>query len=181
MLNWLVSHSLKFRGIVIALACLVVAYGAFVASRTKLDVFPEFAPPMLVVQTEAPGLSPEQVEALVTRPLETALNGTPLLASIRSESIQGLSAITTTFDERADIYRVRQMAGERLNETAAQLPTGVKAPKMGPLSSASLRRHARRWNSAPSPTGRCARVCSPCPASRRWTSSAVKCASSKSR
>ena len=137
MLNWLVSHSLKFRGIVIALACLVVAYGAFVASRTKLDVFPEFAPPMLVVQTEAPGLSPEQVEALVTRPLETALNGTPLLASIRSESIQGLSAITTTFDERADIYRVRQMAGERLNETAAQLPTGVKAPKMGPLTSST--------------------------------------------
>ena len=137
MLNWLVSHSLKFRGIVIALACLVVAYGAFVASRTKLDVFPEFAPPMLVVQTEAPGLSPEQVEALVTRPLETALNGTPQLASIRSESIQGLSAITLTFDERADIYRVRQMAGERLNETAAQLPTGVKAPKMGPLTSST--------------------------------------------
>jgi len=137
MLNWLVSHSLKFRGVVIALAALVVGYGAFVASRTKLDVFPEFAPPMVVVQTEAPGLSPHQVEALVTRPLETALNGTPQLASIRSESIQGLSAITLTFDDRADIYRVRQMAGERINEAAAQLPSGVKAPKMGPLTSST--------------------------------------------
>jgi len=137
MLNWLVSHSLKFRGVVITLAALVVAYGAFVASRTKLDVFPEFAPPMVVVQTEAPGLSPEQVEALVTRPLETALNGTPQLAAIRSESIQGLSAVTLTFDDRADIYRVRQMAGERINEAASQLPAGVKAPKMGPLTSST--------------------------------------------
>ena len=110
MLNWLVSHSLRFRGVVIALACLVVGYGLWIASRTKLDVFPEFAPPMVVVQTEAPGLSPEQVEALVTRPLETALNGTPQLAAIRSESIQGLSAITLTFADGAEIYRVRQMA-----------------------------------------------------------------------
>jgi len=137
MLNWLVSHSLRFRGVVIALAALVICYGTFVASRTKLDVFPEFAPPMVVVQTEAPGLSPEQVEALVTRPLETALNGTPQLAAIRSESIQGLSAITLTFDDRADIYRVRQLASERLAEAAAQLPSGIKAPKMGPLTSST--------------------------------------------
>jgi CzcA family heavy metal efflux pump len=137
MLNWLVSHSLRFRGVVIALACLIVGYGLWIASRTKLDVFPEFAPPMVVVQTEAPGLSPEQVEALVTRPLESALNGTPQLAAIRSESIQGLSAITLTFDDRADIYRVRQMASERLNEAAAQFPAGVKAPKMGPLTSST--------------------------------------------
>ena len=137
MLNWLVSHSLRFRGVVIALACLIVGYGLWIASRTKLDVFPEFAPPMVVVQTEAPGLSPEQVEALVTRPLESALNGTPQLAAIRSESIQGLSAITLTFADGADIYRVRQMASERLNEAAAQFPAGVKAPKMGPLTSST--------------------------------------------
>jgi Cu/Ag efflux pump CusA len=172
MLNWLVSHSLKFRGVVIALAALVICYGAFVASRTKLDVFPEFAPPMVVVQTEAPGLSPEQVEALVTRPLETELNGTPQLASIRSESIQGLSAITLTFDDRADIYRVRQMAGERLNEAAVQLPVGVKAPKMGPLTSSTSMAltfdyfrealadgtpHVRRLDAAPAPARRARR------------------------
>src|SRR5512136_892612 len=137
MLNWLVSHSLRFRAVVIALALAVVAYGVFTAARTKLDVFPEFAPPMVVIQTEAPGFSPGQVEALVTRPLETALNGTPQLASIRSESIQGLSAITLTFDERADIYRVRQLANERLSEAASWFPAGVRAPRMGPLTSST--------------------------------------------
>lgn len=137
MLTWLVSHSLRFRGVVIALAVAVLGYGAFIAARTKLDVFPEFAPPMVVIQTEAPGFSPEQVEALVTRPLETALNGTPQLASIRSESIQGLSAITLTFEERADIYRVRQLASERLSEAASRLPAGIGAPRMGPLTSST--------------------------------------------
>lgn len=137
MLNWLVSHSLRFRGVVLALAGLVAIHGVFVASRTALDVFPEFAPPMVVVQTEAPGFSPEQVEALVTRPLEVALNGTPQLAAIRSESIQGLSALTLTFDDRADIFRIRQLAGERIQQAATQLPAGVRAPKMGPLTSST--------------------------------------------
>jgi CzcA family heavy metal efflux pump len=137
MLTWLVSHSLRFRGVVITLAVAIIGYGVFIASRTKLDVFPEFAPPMVVIQTEAPGFSPMQVEALVTRPLETALNGTPQLASIRSESIQGLSAITLTFDERADIYRVRQLASERLSEAASRFPAGVRAPRMGPLTSST--------------------------------------------
>lgn len=137
MLHWLISASLRLRGVVIAIAALVVAYGIFVAARTKLDVFPEFAPPMVVIQTEAPGLSAEQVEALVTRPLETALNGTPQLAALRSESIQGLSAITATFADRADIFRVRQLVSERLAEGGAQLPAGVRAPKMGPLTSST--------------------------------------------
>lgn len=137
MLHWLISASLRLRGVVIALALLVTAYGIFVASRTKLDVFPEFAPPMVVIQTEAPGLSAEQVEALVTRPLETALNGTPQLAALRSESIQGLSAITATFADKADIFRVRQLVSERLAEGAGQLPAGVRAPKMGPLTSST--------------------------------------------
>jgi len=75
MLSWLVAHSLRFRWVVITLAGAVIGYGAFTASRTKLDVFPEFAPPMVVIQTEAPGFSPVQVEALVTRPLETAPPG----------------------------------------------------------------------------------------------------------
>jgi CzcA family heavy metal efflux pump len=137
MLNWLVSHSLRFRNVVIALAAVVIGYGTFTASRAKLDVFPEFAPPMVVIQTEAPGFSPEQVEALVTLPLETALNGTPRLANIRSESIQGLSALTLTFDDRADVYRVRQLTRERLSEAASQLPTGVRTPRMGPLTSST--------------------------------------------
>lgn len=137
MLNWIVSHALRFHWVVITLAAAVIGYGAFTASRTKLDVFPEFAPPMVVIQTEAPGFSPEQVEALVTLPLEMALNGTPQLANIRSESIQGLSALTLTFEDRADIYRVRQLTSERLSEAAARLPAGVKTPRMGPLTSST--------------------------------------------
>ena len=139
MLFWIVSHSLRFRGIVLALALALLGYGSFVAWHSRLDVFPEFAPPMVVVQTEAPGFSPAQVEALVTRPLETALNGTPQLANIRSESIQGLSVITLTFDEHADIYRVRQLTRERLSEAVPLLPAGTQASRMGPLiSSTSL-------------------------------------------
>ncbi len=139
MLHWLISASLRLRGVVIALALIVTGYGVFVALRTKLDVFPEFAPPMVIIQTEAPGLSAEQVEVLVTRPLEAALSGTPQLDTLRSASTQGLSAITTSFADEADILRVRQFVSERLAEGASQLPAGVRAPRMGPLiSSTSL-------------------------------------------
>src|SRR6266513_856549 len=107
MLKGIVQFSLRFRGVIIVLACVVVAYGLNVAAHTKLDVFPEFPPPQVVIQTEAPGLSPEEVEALVTHPIENSINGAPDLNVIRSQSIQGLSAITAVFGERADIYRVR--------------------------------------------------------------------------
>ncbi len=137
MLQHLVRFSLRFRGVVIALACIVVAYGLYVATRTKLDVFPEFAPPQIVIQTEAPGLSAQQVEALVTRPVENALNGTPQLESMRSQSIQGLSAVTVVFSDSTDIFRIRQLVSERLVEVAGQLPHGVKAPRMGALTSST--------------------------------------------
>jgi CzcA family heavy metal efflux pump len=138
MLNTLVSFSVRFRGVVIALACLLLAYGVQVARRAQLDVFPDFAPPQVVVQTESPGLSPEQVEALVTRPVENALNGAGGLESIRSESIQGLSIVTVVFKEGTDVLVARQMLSERLVETAARLPVGVKTPKMTPLTSATM-------------------------------------------
>src|SRR6266567_3443038 len=137
MLKRLVQFSLQFRGVIILLACVLVAYGLYVAAHTKLDVFPEFAPPQVVIQTEAPGLSPEEVEALVTRPIENSINGAPELISIRSQSIQGLSAITAVFGGRADVFRVRQTVSERLTQLAGLLPQGVKAPKMGPLTSST--------------------------------------------
>jgi len=137
MLQRIVQFSLRYRGVVIVLGCVAVAYGLYVAARSKLDVFPEFAPPQVVIQTEAPGLSPEEVEALVTRPVEYSINGAPDLMSIRSESIQGLSAITAVFSDHADVYRVRQMVSERLSQTAGLLPQGVKSPKMGPLTSST--------------------------------------------
>jgi len=137
MLNRLVSLSLRYRGIVAALALAVVAYGVYVAGHTRMDVFPEFAPPMVVIQTEAPGLSPEQVEVLVTRPVENAINGVPRLASIRSQSIQGHSAVTAIFEDNADVFQARQMISERLIEVTDHLPLGVRAPKMGPLTSST--------------------------------------------
>ena len=138
MLTTLVSFSLRFRGVVIALACVLVGYGLHVVGRAKLDVLPDFAPPQVVVQTESPGLSPEQVEALVTQPVESALNGASALESIRSESIQGLSIVTVVFKDGTDPLVARQMLSERLVETTGRLPLGVKSPKMTPLTSATM-------------------------------------------
>ena len=138
MLHSIIQLSLRFRGIVVALSCLVFAYGVFVATRAKLDVFPDFAPPQVTIQTEAPGLSPEQVEVLVTRPVETAVNGLGNLESLRSESIQGLSIITVVFKEGTPILPARQTVAEKLGETSSLLPVGVRAPKMSPLTSATM-------------------------------------------
>ena len=137
MLRWLVDYSLRFRGVVIALGAMVFAYGLYTASRSKLDVFPEFAPPQVVIQTEAAGLSPEQVEQLVTRPIETAVNGVANLEAIRSQSIQGLSIIAAVFADRTDIFQARQMVSERLIEVASRIPQGAGPPAMAPLTSAT--------------------------------------------
>src|SRR5579871_618723 len=104
MLNRIVHFSLKFRGVVVTLACVLVGYGIFVAAHSKLDVLPNFVPPEVVVETEAPGLSPEQVEVLVTKPLESTINGLVNMSSLRSESISGLSTITAVFKEGTDIF-----------------------------------------------------------------------------
>jgi CzcA family heavy metal efflux pump len=136
-LRRLVELSLRFRGVVIALACLVAGYGLYAAATAKRDVFPEFAPPQVVIQTEAPGLSPEEVEALVTRPVEHAVNGVGGLESIRSESIQGLSVVTAIFREGTEILQARQLVAERLVEAAGQMPEGAAAPTMVPLTSAA--------------------------------------------
>src|SRR5437016_6231826 len=138
MLKSLVSFSLRFRGVVVALAALLLGYGFYVASHAKLDVFPNFVQPQVVIQTEAPGLSPEQVEVLITRPVETMVNGLGDMESLRSESIEGLSVITAVFKEATDVFRVRQMLGETLAETAGQLPAGVKTPRMTPLTSSTM-------------------------------------------
>ncbi len=120
-----------------ALACMVIVYGIYTAQRAKYDVYPEFAPPQVVVQTEAPGLSSSDVETLVTRPVEYALNGTPGLETIRSQSIQGLSVVTVVFADRTNIFRARQMVSERLSEAVAQLPEGARNPAMAPLVGAT--------------------------------------------
>ncbi|MHB8412797.1 MAG: efflux RND transporter permease subunit [Candidatus Acidiferrales bacterium] len=135
MLNAIVRFSLRHRGIVIALAFALLGYGAYSLTRAKYDVFPEFSPPTVVVQTEAPGLSPEQVELLVTTPIEVAINGVPGIESLRSSSIQGVSIVTATFQIATDVYRARQVVTERLTTLEGRLPSSVQPPVMEPLTS----------------------------------------------
>lgn len=137
MLTSIVRFSVRFRGIIVALACLLLGYGIYTIYQSRLDVFPEFAPPLVVIQTEAPGLGPEQVEVLVTQQIENALGGTIGVESLRSQSIQGLSIVTLTFHNGTDIYRARQLVNEQLNAIAATLPGGVKPPAMTPLTSST--------------------------------------------
>jgi CzcA family heavy metal efflux pump len=138
MLRRLVEFSLRHRGVVITLAAALIVYGLFVASRAKLDVFPEFVQPQVEVQTEAPGLAPEQVESLVTRPIESVLGGAGNLDSVRSESIQGLSVVTAVFKDGTDVHIARQTLSENLSELAGNLPAGVKPPVMSPLTSSTM-------------------------------------------
>ena len=138
MLTRIVQLSLRHRGIVLALSLLLLAWGAFVASRAPLDVFPEFVQAQVTVQTEAPGLAPAQVETLVTRPVESAVNGAGELDSVRSESIQGLSVVTVVFKSGANIYTARQALSEKLGTLAKQLPDGVRAPTLSPLTSSTM-------------------------------------------
>ena len=138
MLQRLVDLSLRFRGVVMVLAALVVAYGVYVTMHAKLDVFPDFVQPQATIQTEAPGLSPEQVEALVTRAVEGTVNGVPDLESVRSQSIEGLSIVNVVFNEGTEIFTARQMLTERLTALSGELPDGVKAPKLQPLTSATM-------------------------------------------
>ncbi|MCL4548844.1 MAG: efflux RND transporter permease subunit [Bacteroidetes bacterium] len=133
LLNSVIRFSLRFRGIIIALSILFVGYGIYTLTQAKFGVFPEFAPPQAVIQTEAPGLSPEQVEVLVTQPIENAVNGIVGISSLRSKSIQGISVVTAIFKEGSNIYIDRQFVTERLSTLAGQLPVGVKQPEMTPL------------------------------------------------
>ena len=133
----LVAFAVRFRGIVLGLAIALAGFGIAMLPQAKYDVFPEFAPPSVVIQTEAPGLNPEQVEVLVTQPIEVAVNGLPSLVTLRSNSIQGVSVITATFRAGSDIYRVRQLVNERLTALAGRLPQGVRPPAMTALTSAT--------------------------------------------
>ena len=135
----IVRFSIRFPGIVAALACVLVVYAIYALSRAKYDVFPEFAPPQVSIQTEAIGLTPEQVEVLVTRPIENAISGVPGVRTLRSTSIQGLSVVTVFFDSSSDIYRDRQVVAERLAAAAQQLPQGLQPPVMTPLTSSTSR------------------------------------------
>jgi CzcA family heavy metal efflux pump len=130
-----VRFSVRFRGVVLALALVLIGYGGYALTQAQTDVFPEFAPPQVQIQTEAPGLAPEQVEALVTRPIEGAVNAASGVRSLRSSSTQGLSVVTVVFGGATDVYRDRQVIAERLTTAAAHLPAGIGPATLTPLTS----------------------------------------------
>ncbi len=136
MISFIVRQSIRYPGVIVALALTIVAYGLFTLSRAHLDVFPEFSPAQVVIQTEAPGLSAELVESQVSQPIENALAGVPGLESLRSQSIPGLSVVHVFFPEGSDVYRNRQVSAERLAALATQLPAGI-VPVITPLTSSA--------------------------------------------
>ncbi len=137
MIAFIVRQSIRYSGVVVALALTVIVYGLYVLSRANLDVFPEFSPSQVVIQTEAPGLSAELVERQVSQPIESVLAGASGVENIRSQSIPGLSVVTVLFREGSSAYRNRQLVSERLASLANQLPRGVAQPAMTPLTSSA--------------------------------------------
>jgi CzcA family heavy metal efflux pump len=138
MMRSLVSACVGHHAVVTTLTILALLLGCWGAARSPLDVFPEFVPSQVDIQTEAPGFAPQQVEELVTRPIENMVNGSAGLATLRSESIPGLSVITVTFADGVDVHVARQGISERLGELGASLPAGVSSPKLSPLVSSTM-------------------------------------------
>lgn len=137
MIAGIVRSSIKYAGVVVTLAITIVSYGLYTISNANLDVFPEFSPSQVVLQIEAPGYSSALVEKLVTQPIENALMGIPELENIRSQSIPGLSVVTVIFKDGSDVYLNRQVVGERISALGSEMPRGVSAPTMTPLTSSA--------------------------------------------
>ncbi|WP_116472921.1 efflux RND transporter permease subunit [Zobellella maritima] len=134
MFSWIVNTSLRNRLMVLVTALIMMIYGGVTSWQMPVDVFPDLNKPTVTIMTEAGGMAPEEVEQLVSFPLETRLNGMPGVTRVRSVSGVGLSIVYAEFDWGSDIYRNRQLVSERLNEIREQLPAGV-SPTMGPISS----------------------------------------------
>ncbi len=138
MFNWIVGSSLKYRFLVVAAAAALIAFGAERIRQMPIDVFPEFAPPKIEIQTEGPGMTAAEVENLITIPMEMALRGTPGIDVVRSSSVEGLSQVVLLFKSGVDLLDARQRVSERLELAIAELPQSSGMPViLQPLSSTS--------------------------------------------
>ena len=138
MMRALVALCVRHHGAIAALSLFALILGSWGALQAPLDVFPEFVPSQVDIQTEAPGFAPQQVEELVTKKVENAVNGAAGLATLRSESIPGLSVVKITFADGIDVHIARQGISERLSELGSSLPVGVATPKLSPLVSSTM-------------------------------------------
>ena len=135
MLNKVIAWALQNRVIVLAISAIMLVAGAYTAYRMPVDVFPDLTAPTVTVITEAHGMAPEEVEALVSFPIETAVNGSTGIRRVRSSTAQGISVVWVEFDWGTDIFRARQVVAEKLQSVASSLPAGVAAPLLAPVSS----------------------------------------------
>jgi len=133
MLNKIIQWSIKNRLIVVIGAAVLLIYGGIVAMRAPVDVFPDLTAPTVTILTESHGMAPEEVEALVSLPIESSMNGTAGVFRVRSNSAAGISIVFVEFNFGTDIYRARQLVTEKLGQV--RLPAGVRPPVLGPIAS----------------------------------------------
>ncbi|PSB62322.1 cation efflux system protein [Chroococcidiopsis cubana SAG 39.79] len=135
MLNSILKWSIIQRWLVVLGAIIVTILGIYNLRQMPLDVFPNFAPPQVEIQTEAPGLAPEEVESLITLPIESAINGTPGVTTVRSSSAVGISVVKVIFSWDTDVFQARQLVTERLQQAQSKLPQNIEPPQISPTSS----------------------------------------------
>lgn len=134
MIDNILKWSIVQRWVVVIGAVIITVLGIYNLTQMPLDVFPNFAPPQVEIQTEAPGLAPEEVESLVSLPIESALNGTPGVETVRSSSGVGISVVRIIFNWGTDIYQARQLVTERLQQASQKLPANIEPPQISPIS-----------------------------------------------